>query len=240
MPARPRTTPRKTPRQDRSKATVDAILDATARVLLRHGYDRASTNRVATEAGVSIGSLYQYFPSKEALVAAVIERHSERSCAGLQEKMQEVAAEPIPVVVRELVSALIQAKQVEPKLHKVLIEQIPRVGRLSRVKEMEARVGEMLRVFFEARRAEIRPANLDAAVFTLVTLGVALSHGIAIDRPEHLSERELVDEFTEIVCRYLIPFPSERTEPSSRASRDRVPLKLVPGEPPEAPPRSEA
>ena len=71
-----RTNPRKSASQERSRATVDALLEATARVLLKEGYDRASINRIAEVAGVSIGSLYQYFPSKEALVAAVIDRHT--------------------------------------------------------------------------------------------------------------------------------------------------------------------
>ena len=70
------TTPRKSASQERSRITIDTILEATARVLMKDGYDRASTNRIAAAAGVSIGSLYQYFPSKEALVAAVSERHS--------------------------------------------------------------------------------------------------------------------------------------------------------------------
>src|SRR5213082_1988183 len=78
MSPRPRTIPRKRPRQDRSKATVDAILTATARILMADGYDRASTNRIALAAGVSVGSLYQYFPSKEALVAALVENHLGR------------------------------------------------------------------------------------------------------------------------------------------------------------------
>lgn len=66
-----RTRPRKLPKQERSRVTVEAILDATALVLVREGYDRASTKRVAGVAGVSIGSLYQYFPNKESLVAAL-------------------------------------------------------------------------------------------------------------------------------------------------------------------------
>src|SRR5487761_943127 len=72
-----RTNPRKLASQERSRATVDALLEATTRVLIKEGYDRASTNRIAEVAGVSIGSLYQYFPSKEALVAAVIDRHTQ-------------------------------------------------------------------------------------------------------------------------------------------------------------------
>jgi AcrR family transcriptional regulator len=70
------TNPRKSASQKRSRVTVDTLLEATARVLVKQGYDRASTNRIAATAGVSIGSLYQYFPNKEALVAALVARHS--------------------------------------------------------------------------------------------------------------------------------------------------------------------
>ena len=77
MPRRvPLTRPRKNASQDRSRATVEALLAATARILVRDGYEGTSTNQVALAAGVSVRSLYQYFPSKEALVAAVIEQHT--------------------------------------------------------------------------------------------------------------------------------------------------------------------
>ena len=69
------TSPRKVASQERSRSTVNALIEATARILKKDGYDQASTNRIAEVAGVGIGSLYQYFPSKEALVAAVIDRH---------------------------------------------------------------------------------------------------------------------------------------------------------------------
>ena len=71
MASKVRVNPRKSASQERSRLTVQAILDATARILVREGFDKASTNRIAEVAGVSIGSLYQYFPSKEAIVAAL-------------------------------------------------------------------------------------------------------------------------------------------------------------------------
>src|SRR5271170_1138813 len=86
MAGKPLINPRKNASQKRSRATVDALVEATARILVRDGFDKASTNRIAEVAGVSVGSLYQYFPSKEALVAAVIDRHS-------QEIMQTVRGE---------------------------------------------------------------------------------------------------------------------------------------------------
>ncbi|HEY8212019.1 MAG TPA: TetR/AcrR family transcriptional regulator [Myxococcaceae bacterium] len=205
MRARPRTTPRKAPRQARSRATVDAILAATAQVLVRDGYDRTSTNKVAEVAGVSIGSLYQYYPSKEALVAALIERHMQRLAALLETKMIEVGEAPVPVAVRALLSALVDAKTLEPKLQKVLMEQVPRVGRLCKVAQMDKHFEDLLRGYLQMRHAQIRPTNLDAAVFLLVTTGAAVTHAIATDRPEHISVEELVDETAEMVMRYLRP-----------------------------------
>src|SRR5579859_5011283 len=87
----PLTNPRKHAAQDRSRATVDALVEATARILVRDGFDRASTNRIAAEAGVSIGSLYQYFPSKEALVAAVIDRHNQATMRLVRSALADVA-----------------------------------------------------------------------------------------------------------------------------------------------------
>src|SRR5215472_17929598 len=125
-----RTNPRKSASQERSRATVDSLLEATARVLINEGYDRASTNRIADVAGVSIGSLYQYFPSKEALVAAVIDRHMQQVSQVARNALIKVAARPIEIAAREFVSVAIDAHRVNPKLHGVLAEQIPRIGRL--------------------------------------------------------------------------------------------------------------
>src|SRR5258708_40228727 len=94
------TNPRKLASQERSRSTVDALLEATARILVKEGYDQASTNRVAEVAGVSIGSLYQYFPSKEALIAAVIDRHTQEGSQGTRNALVKVPARPIAVAAR--------------------------------------------------------------------------------------------------------------------------------------------
>src|SRR5215467_11158950 len=123
-----RTTPRKRPRQIRSKATVDTILQATARVLVKHGFDGLTTNAVASAAGVSIGSLYQYFPNKEALVAALAERHLEDMNAAVLAELARVATLPIAEAARRVIELTIRAHAIDPALHRVLIEQVPRIG----------------------------------------------------------------------------------------------------------------
>src|SRR5215831_16721021 len=133
MARKPQTSPRKQASQERSRSTVDALVGATTRILIEEGYDQASTNRIAEVAGVSIGSLYQYFPSKEALVAAVIERHTQELSNVVRGAMDRVAASPIAQAARELVAAGIEAHRADPKLHRVLAEQVPRVGKLEQI-----------------------------------------------------------------------------------------------------------
>src|SRR5215469_12227539 len=143
------TTPRKSASQERSRLTVNALLAATTRVLIKEGYDRSSTNKIATVAGVSIGSLYQYFPSKEALVAAVSERHSHQVLQLMRSTLLKVAAEPVEVAAREFVSAAINAHRVNPKLHRVLAEEVPRIGRLENIDAINEEVYALIRGYFE-------------------------------------------------------------------------------------------
>lgn len=203
MAPRVRTVPRKRPRQERSRATVDAILDATAKVLVQDGYDRASTNRVALKAGVSVGSLYQYFPSKEALVAALIDRHMEEMTAALSSQLEDLGDKPPEEVVREVIGAMIAAHQVEPKLHAVLTEQIPRVGRLEKVVQINREVGTLVRAYLETVRERLLVKDLDAATFILVSTVEVVTHAMVIDGAPRHSTATIVEELTALVCRYL-------------------------------------
>ena len=194
------------PKQQRSKDTVDVILAATARVLVKEGFDRASTNRIAEQAGVSIGSLYQYFPSKEALVAALVEQHIEHMSETLQAEMAKLADAPLAVVVRRMVTLMLDAHAIEPELHRVLNEQVPRVGRLHRVHEVEARMQRLGRAYFERRHKELRPGlDLDTAAFVVVQTIEALTHGAMIHGSAAPGRDALVEEITTLVLRYLAP-----------------------------------
>jgi AcrR family transcriptional regulator len=194
------------PKQQRSKETVDVILAATARVLVKDGFDRASTNRIAEQAGVSIGSLYQYFPSKEALVAALVERHIETMSERLEAEMMALADAPLAVSVRRMVTLMLDAHAIEPELHRVLNEQVPRVGRLHRVHEVEARMQRLARAYFERRRGELRHGlDVDTAAFVVVQTIEALTHGGIIHGERAPSRDALVEEVTTLVMRYLSP-----------------------------------
>jgi AcrR family transcriptional regulator len=96
---------RKTPRQARSASTIDAIFEATIQVLIREGTHRLTTTRVAERAGVSVGTMYQYFPHKQALLYALNERYLDR----LAEKMERVCLAQHGKSTREMIEALVTA-----------------------------------------------------------------------------------------------------------------------------------
>ncbi|GMP00813.1 TetR/AcrR family transcriptional regulator [Bradyrhizobium sp. TM239] len=202
----PPTKPRKNASQARSRATIDALVEATARILVREGFEKASTNRIAEIAGVSVGSLYQYFPSKEALVAAVIDRHNEEIMGIVRTALVEVADLPIDKAVRKLVTVAIDAHRINPKLHHVLAEQIPRTGQLKDVEAYNREIQTLVRAYLESRRKEMRKVDLDVATFICVSTIEAIAHNMVLHGAEMLSEktvRTLVDETTRLVVGYL-------------------------------------
>jgi AcrR family transcriptional regulator len=208
MARKPLTKPRKHASQERSRATVDALVEATARTLVREGYDKASTNRIAQVAGVSIGSLYQYFPGKEALVVAVVERHQQDIMRGVRRALAMAASEPIAKGMRRIVAAAVEAHRVDPKLHHVLAEQIPRTGRLEHVEVFNREANALFMGYLEARRDEIQVADLGLAAFVCGTAIEALAHNAVLHRPDMLSDRSaatLIDEATSLVVGYLQP-----------------------------------
>ena len=111
--AAPDLQPRKTPQQSRSIVTVEAIHDATIQVLLKDGAERLTTVHVARRAGVSVGTLYQYFPNKQALLFAVLERHMLRTVTAVEEACTANHLQPLHVMVDALVNRFIDAKLVD-------------------------------------------------------------------------------------------------------------------------------
>lgn len=206
MPRKTVTKPRKHASQKRSRATVDALIQATARILVKEGFDKASTNHIADVAGVSIGSLYQYYPGKEALVAAVIDRHNQEIMQVVRSAAAEVTAQPLEKAVRRLVAAAIEAHRVDPRLHRVLAEQLPRTGRLENVETFNREAHALFTAYLERHRNELRRIDLDLAAFVCVTSIEALTHTAVLHRSEMLNDEAvetLVDEATRLVVGYL-------------------------------------
>jgi len=107
--------PRKSPVQARSAASVDAILEATIQVLLEVGKERLTTTKVALRAGVSVGTLYQYFPNKSALLRAALKRHLDEVTNAVELVCKEQHGRTLREMVTALITAFLQAKMRDAK-----------------------------------------------------------------------------------------------------------------------------
>lgn len=204
MPKPPPTEPRKQPRQARSRALVEAILDATERVLAQEGAEPATTTRIAEVAGVSVGSLYQYFPSRDALLAAVIERRVERD---EQELMVRLAAlgpnASLATVLRAGASLLVETYRREPELYRAMVDEMDRVAREQRVQTMIDDAMARTVAMLEPHREALAVDDLPLAVYTLVTAQVAVVRDAVRRRPALLEGTRLADMLGALAVRFL-------------------------------------
>lgn len=122
--------PRKAPRQRRSRRTVDRIVEAAARVFDDAGYLGATTNEIAAEAGVSIGSLYQYFPNKDALLVEIAHRHVSASVAALDELLTGLGRRHSLNDVTRRVVELLVGQHEHDRMHLLIAHQAPRTPEL--------------------------------------------------------------------------------------------------------------
>ena len=216
MPKPPKTSPRKRPSQSRAKVTVDAMIEAMTRVLIKEGYDGASTNRVAREAGVSIGTLYQYFPSKDSLVLAVMEKHTGAITATFGARTLELLTASPEEATRELVRMLMKHHQVNPELHRVLIEQVPRVGALAKLDELNRAYERLIAVYLESHRDELGIADVGLTAFILVTAVEAICHRAVVNRRELIVDPRLEEHIVRLVMGYVVNPKPKRRVPSRR------------------------
>lgn len=192
---------RKIPQQDRSRVMVERIITATRVLLVRDGYARLTTNRVADEAGVSPGSLYQYFPDKSDLVTEVIDRWS----AEISDRVAASLAEAGPVdlydegSVRSIADALLTAIESDEGLLRVVWEELPAVRHRAAQHALERRVRELLAVFLAASGVPAPDPAVRAWVIVMAVESVVVRW--VLDKPA-IPRDVLLDEFTALAGRF--------------------------------------
>jgi AcrR family transcriptional regulator len=194
--------PRKTPRQERSRATVEAILEATTHILVRDGYAKLTTNRIAERAGVNIASLYQYFPGKEAIVAELRRRHGAEQRAEVREVLGKANVGSVQSTIRSLVALGVAGHARAPRLHQVLTEELPALGYRD-VEAIDAPVFESLRQWLATAHVDVR--DIDLALWMIATVSGAVIHRAVVDRPEDLETGVIEEELFTLLHRYLRP-----------------------------------
>jgi len=184
--------------------TVEAILEATADVLREHGYDGLTTNKVADAAGVSVGSLYQYFPGKDALVIALLLRFAEEHRGAFLAAIARVATAPVPDVIDAVLEVLSAQQEADPELASVLMNQIPRVGELGAVIAYnEENIAVPLHAFLATRKDDLPDLDLRATAFLLTHAIPPLLQRMRVSRPSRDQKRAVFRELRRMLVAYL-------------------------------------
>jgi AcrR family transcriptional regulator len=166
--------PRKSPVQARSAASVDAILEATIQVLLTLGKERLTTTRVALRAGVSVGTLYQYFPNKSALLQAALKRHLDEVAGAVERVCREQKGNTLEHIATALVNAFLEAKMRNPKTSVALYSVSSDVDGASIVQQMGVRTNKaIVGVLASAREPLTKDPQLVAAMLQGAMAGIS-------------------------------------------------------------------
>jgi AcrR family transcriptional regulator len=190
--------------QERSRTTVEAILTATARVLVERGYAKTTTVAVAERAGVSVGSLYQYFPGKDALVAALLERHMADAV-----QTMERATPPgrpgrsLADDVDAQMGALLAAKMANPRLAIALKAQVPMRRGFPSLRALLARIERLVRGTLEEHRSEVAFGDLDLAAFLLVSAVDGVLSAVIEQRRDLLEDERLRSVLVRLIVAFL-------------------------------------
>ncbi len=207
MARRRELSPRKQPLQRRSRETVDVILDAAAQVFAERGYSGGTTNRIAERAGVSIGSLYEYFPNKDAILVSLAERHLARMLLEVEALLASALArpEPIEALLRRFVGAMLDVHERNPDLHRVVFSEAPHPPELHAcVLQMEEKLAHSVEVILR-RSPDVSPPDVDTAAHLVVQTVEALTHRFVHHGIHDLSRKVFVDEVVRLLNGYLCP-----------------------------------
>jgi AcrR family transcriptional regulator len=198
----PRKFHRRRPRQRRARQTVDAILDAVVRVLKREGFSAVTTNRVAEVAGVSIGSVYQYFPDKQAIFVALHQRHIEQIDRMVEAKLIEHAESPLDTLMRAMIEGMIDAHGSDPELYELLATEVPH--RAAGTRDFAVRLHGAFRLALSSKTHELKEGyDLDRMAFMVANMADSLSHAALFRRPPRLSLSAAKTEVVRAVLAYL-------------------------------------
>jgi len=195
--------PRKSPKQSRSRELVDAIVEAASRILVSRGFDGLTMQEVATVAGVSPGSLYQYFPDKVSLVTQIIEAQSQRELKFQLEHMATLELSNLESVVAALVRSTLAFQRSEGPLMRATLSAMPLVGHHPLLVERVRQASKGLRGLLEAHRDRWPKTDLELVTHVLVNAIHSLTHDGIFPRPPTLDDEKLATEIIRLVCSYL-------------------------------------
>lgn len=192
--------PKKIPSQARSRATVDAIIQAATYILTKVGWEGLTTNAIAERAGVNIASLYQFFPNKEAVIAELQRRHVADTRTDLLNVLHALPDQPtLREALTMIIEMIVAEHRVAPALHKAIHEELPRT-----IREMEDEKDSLQQQFAQALKPFMKNVpDPDLSIYLMGIAAHAIIHTVTADKPKLLAQPGFVPEVVTLLENYL-------------------------------------
>ena len=186
---------------------VERIIGAGQRVLLRNGYERLTTNRVADEAGISPGSLYQYFPDKETILAAVVDRYAADLSTELTAVLADRLDEPGPDLVRAAFTGLLDVLSENVEFLRLVVEVLPRKQFGGWTTALEQRISDLVAAYLSINKSQTRVEDPATSAWILVRMVEHLTIQYVLEKPA-IARETFIDEMVGMTLSYLDPASS--------------------------------
>ena len=195
--------PRKIPKQGRALHTVDSILQAAQSILSDEGYERASTNYIADVAGVSIGSLYQYFPSKEAIIASLVEKTVVEAAERIREELVACMGLPLEESTPRLIRIILETRKENAFVFLRLPREVPRYRSVSGQLTTEKYLYTTIHSYYVQHRELVNIEDLDTAIFVTEHLVIGCIDAYIDNNSPKIDEETLIEHLSMAVLNYL-------------------------------------
>ncbi|MDO8330607.1 MAG: TetR/AcrR family transcriptional regulator [Fluviicoccus sp.] len=205
MSDNPPSSPRKQPRQQRARQTVQRLLDAAAELIEDHGLETLTTNRIAEHAGVNIASLYQYFPHKDAIVAALVESWLQEVTRQLGDMLSPAMDMPIAESTHLWCQAGLMYFRQRPALLALLLRVRDRPEDWPAARQLELRLMEIMRRFLLPRRDSLATPDLDLGIQTAYTAAAAVLLRQLTDPVPYYRDEQIIGEVVRLITGYFRP-----------------------------------
>ncbi|MBL8607714.1 MAG: TetR/AcrR family transcriptional regulator [Myxococcales bacterium] len=204
VPRKVKTVARRSPQQKRAADTVEVLLDATEIELARRGFHKTTTNHIAQAAGVSIGTLYHYFPTKEALVAAVVERLWRGEVEAFARTAPAFADKPLREAIHDALRALCEHVASKSEVYRSWYVEASQLGDLGAGLAMSGQATAFVRAALEAAGPQVRVRDVGFASDLVVKTSLAMIRTGARDYEGALKDGTLARELADMIARYLL------------------------------------
>lgn len=194
---------RKEPNQERAISTMEDIFKATAHILEKDGFEKTSTNKIAEKAGVSIGSLYQYFPTKDAIVSKLMERFVNREMEMFTAVVAEKKAANLEQTIRAIIQSMLESKINNKRFTKIFAQKIFSFNKFDMLKKSDEYLMTLFKTHIEPFKDEVREENLEMALWMIIQSVKLVTVAMIFEDRYELDDPKVQDELVRMTYQYI-------------------------------------